>query len=429
VSVRAKFWSLLLVLALVLGVICALEPVMADGWAIYTATRSPAWDLARFIEDSYFAGNPRWGQAVLAGMFQVPAIAIVGTPLVIIAMVLLSMTLVRARWPRPAEQGDWTLLVCVIATAIATTPQFGAMWFLRPYCANYIYPLAVQLAWLVPYRCLADRSFAPGWRAIAIVPLGLLAGAGNEHTGIGLALAAGVCTFIGWRRDRRVRAWAIVGIAALVIGYIALLTAPGQLVRYHGLATRHDALGRVVERGVAGNAWIVGSLLAWLVPMLVIVACIAGRALRDGWLPRGSRRAIAGWLALAAVIVVTALAAPRVPTRMFVAPATMVALALGVFMVELATHRGKTRGLQIASLAIAGIVLATTLAFFVVTGLEGRERLRRLETAPPGSIICIEPYTFSSRTLFAIGDDFANRSFANRVAQMFGLAGARRGCD
>lgn len=410
-------------LTITLAVICACEPVEGDGWGHYFAARQPlSWDhFVAVAKSSYLHGNPRWGQLVLVAMFHAPVLAAMVSALVLVGVLVLSMALVRGRWPVTTDPADGWLFIQVLATAIATTPQFGAVWFYRPNCANYVYPLVVQLAWLLPYRFLAARAPTAGrhrWLALAMIPLGLLAGAGNEHTGIGLAVAALACTYIAWCRDRALPAWTISGVVALVAGHVALLAAPGQHERYAGLANEHDALGRIAARGVTGNLGVLLLLLAWTGPMIAVVLTIAGRRLR----PLISGRTIAGFVAVAAVMVATCLAAPRVPSRMLVAPATMVALALGVFMLELATHRAKARALRAVSLVVSGTALAVTLAIFIVTGIEGRARLHQLETSPRGSVVCVAPYTFAAPTPFSWGDDFRSPHVVARVTRAFGVA-------
>lgn len=424
VSARGWFFGLLVVLAITLVVICMCAPVQGDEWPHYRSPHVPlTWSrFAWLAEASYLHGNPRWGQLVLTTLFHERAVLAVLSALMIVAVLVLSMTLVRARWPRPSEPADTWLLVQVLATAIMTTPQFGAVWFYRPNCTNYIYPLAVQLAWLVPYRFLAARAAPTSrWLGVAMVPLGLLAGAGNEHTGVGLAIAAVACTCIAWWRHRVLPAWTVIGLVALAAGYIALLAAPGQMVRYGGIAAEQGMLDRVFARGLLGTLGVFAMLLAWTSPMIAVIAAIAGRI-------RVSAGAVSGFVAVAVVMVATALAAPRVPSRMLAAPATMVAIALGVFMVELATQRSRQRRLRIASVVISAVALASTLVIFVVTGAEGRARLRTLETAPRGSVVCAPPYTFALPTPFSWGDDFRSPHLVERVARSYGLAGIQRDC-
>jgi hypothetical protein len=227
--------------------------------------------------------------------------------------------------------------------------------------------------------------------------------------------------YIAWSRERRVPVWSFVGVAALLVGYVALLAAPGQMERYAGIGAEHGVLDRIFARGLLGNVGVFALLVAWTSPMAILVAAIAGRH-------RVSNRAIGGFVAIAAVITATALAAPRVPSRMLGAPATMVALALGVFMVELATNRAKARRLRIASLAISGTALAITLVVFIVTGIEGRARLRAIERAAPASTVCAPAYTFATPSPFSWGDDFRSRVLVKRVARSFGLAAIDRDC-
>ena len=426
---RVAFHGVLAVLAITAAVICALEPVQGDGWGHFAAARQPVtWDrLVAFAKGGYVGGNPRWGQLVLLAMFDEPMIAVVATPMVVVGMVLVALTLISGRWPNPSDPRDRALVGPVIALVIASTPHFGASWFHRPYCANYLYPLLVQLTWLIPYRFALARSLArPVWLALAITPLGVLAGLGNEHTGLGLAAGAAACTYVMWRRDRRVPWWAVLGIAALVAGYIALLTAPGQLVRYGALATQHTALERIAERGILGNLRLVGSLLGWLGPMLVIIAWVARRELCGRWLGHLPRCLIAGYLAIAALMFATALAAPHVPARLLVAPATMIALALGVFVAEHDPRSAVARQLRTASLVYSAGVLGFTLATFIVAGIEGRARLGLVMGAPKGTVVCVEPYTFSSATPFWVGDDLRNKRLAARVATLFALEGITR---
>jgi hypothetical protein len=426
-TARRSFVWLLVVLTITLATICLLAPVTGDGWGHYWAAREPlTWEqFGSIVKSLWFHGNPRWGQLVLVMMSHAPLVAGVVSGLVIVGLLLLAMTLIQARWPRASDPGDSWLLVHVLATVIVTTPQFGALWFYRPNFTNYVVPLVVQLAWLVPYRFIAARAErrASAWLGVAIVPLGLLAGAGNEHTGIGLAVAAIACMYITWCRDRRLPVWSIVGVVALVAGYVALLTAPGQLERYAGLAAEQTTFERVAARGVVGNFAIVWVFVVWCSPMVLLVAWVARRQLR-----RLPVRAAAGFAAAAAAMVATALAAPRVPLRLLAAPGMMVALTLGVFMVDLTSDPANARRLRIASLAIATVILATTLVIFVVTGIEGRTRLKRIETAPAGSVVCVKRYTFAGPSAFTWGDDFRSPVIIDRVARQYGLAGIDLAC-
>jgi hypothetical protein len=432
IHARVAFWSVLGVVVVTCAVVCAWEPVQGDGWGHFTEARTPlTWsrfvDLARWY---HTAGNPRWGQLALTLTFAFPAIASVVSSLMIAGVVVASMTLVRARWPRPSARADTWLLVQVVAGAMLTTPQFGAIWFYRPNCTNYLYPLAVQLAWLVPYRLLAARRSgrrSSRWTtpiaATGMLVLGAVAGAGNEHTGVGLGVGACVFAYAAYRRDRGLPLWAITGVIGLVLGTMALLDAPGQLVRYGGLGGERSALGVIVDRGVTGNLGVLGAVIAWASPLVVVVVCCAGRELRATWWRARKVIGDAGvFLAIAGVMVATLLASPKQPSRLLVAPEAMIAVALGVIVVELGRRHAIARRLRIVFAATVVIGLAGALAIARVTSIEAGARIARLDAAAPGAVVHVPRYTFSAPTPWSWGDDLRSAELAARVAQMFGLA-------
>ena len=420
---RQPLTLVVVALLVVLVMICACEPVAGDGWGHYLSARDPfSWRRFLVIARAYHEhGNPRWGQLVLVLSYYQPLVVWVLSPLAIVSMLLAALTLVRGRWPDRHDPEDAWLLVCIAAAAMLTTPKFGLVWFYRPVCTNYVYPLALQLAWLVPYRFLSLRTGRGSTAAtLMIVPLGLLAGAGNEHTGPGLVLAALAAMVIALRRDRRLPGWTITGIASVVVGNAMLLTAPGQQARYEGLAANTSLLSPLVERGVLGSLYVLGIQLLWTIPMLVVVIAVASTRW-PSW-PRAATRSAIACVAIAGIFVATALLSPKLPIRLLAAPAMMIVIALALAMVELSRDARAARRLRRSCAAIAAIVLGYALVVNVVTGIEGRARLARLETAPPGSTVRIPRYTFPYPHLVSFGDDFRSRALVEDVARRLGLA-------
>jgi hypothetical protein len=422
-----RFWAVIAATYVVLAVICGLEPPLGDGWGHFSGSRTPiTWDLfAEQVTMAYEHGNPRWGQIPLSLSYRVWWIGTLISPLMIVLMLLAMTALLRARWPNPRDSKDTWLFVRVLATALATTPQVGAIWFYRPICTNYIYPMALQLLWLVPFRFLAarppDKKIGSLVLAIAIVPLGVLAGAGNEHTGIGLVIAALICVVVAFRRDRMIPLWTLTGLAALIAGYVFLLTAPGQQLRYGGLAAQQSSLVEpLFDRGLVGNLGILGLLLAWASPMLIVVA-VSVRAAR--WRPsRAVKAQLLVYFALAVVLFGTALLSPRLTARLLLATSTVLALGLGTIMIDLDAHERASRWTRRACFAIAALFFAGALVVNVTTGIQGRTRLDHLLSAPAGSVVHIEPYTFAPPTPFAWGDDLRNNALRERTARRLGLA-------
>ncbi len=426
-----RLWAVILASYVVLAIICAAEPVLGDSWGHFARARTPlTWDgFVRSIETAYEHGNPRWGQIPLALSFRAWWIPALISPLAILGTLLAMTTLLRARWPDPRDPDDARLFVRVLAAAIATAPQLGAIWFYRPICTNYVYPLALQLLWLVPYRFLAAR---PGEKksgsilisiliAIAIVPLGALAGAGNEHTGIVLAVAAIVCIVVAAKRDRTIPLWSVTGLASLIAGYVVLLTAPGQLERYRGVAAMQPSIiHSVIDRGVLANLGALGLLVAWASPMLIVVGVAVHRA---RWRPSPAVRArLYVYLVLGSVAFGTALLSPRFTPRLLLATSTILALALGTIMIELESHERAARWLRRACMAIVAVFFAASLVVHITTGVEGRERSDRLSRAALGAVVHVSPYTFVLPTPFSWGDDLRDVAVQKRTARKLGLA-------
>jgi len=404
-------------LVLVLAVICGFEAIQGDGWGHHFNAREPlTWDgflaMAREYHDR---GNPRWGQLVLVLSYHHAIVAWLVSPLAIAAMLLAALTLALGRWP---DRHDGWLFAGTVAAALMTTPSVGEVWFHRPVCTNYIYPLALQLAWLVPYRFLSRRPTPSALGTIAIIPLGVLAGAGNEHTGPGLVVAAIACTVLAWRRDRRFPAWAVTGVASLVVGYVLLLTAPGQQHRYGGLANQ-SLLSPLLERGVAGSFDVIVVQLLWTIPMIAVLV-VAAR----GWprLSTTTKRTAAGFLLVAGCFLATTLLSPKLPLRLLAAPAMMFVIAFVIAMAELAREPRTARQLNRACATIAAVILGFALLVSVVTGVENRARVTRLEVATPGSTVRVTPYTFGRMRLVSFGDDFRSAGLLADIAHRLGLA-------
>src|SRR5678815_5560636 len=88
-----------------------------------------------------FWGNPRVGQWV-TWLTYVRALHVVLTPAIVLALFLLMLAHVRGRWPVASDA--WVLLALVGVTVLAQ-PQLGPVLFYRPFAANYVVGLVVQL--------------------------------------------------------------------------------------------------------------------------------------------------------------------------------------------------------------------------------------------------------------------------------------------
>lgn len=309
-------WAAVVVPLWVVLIVCTRwEAVQRDGWGHYLwhehfpLTWSSLYDFAK---GAYTHNNPRLGQVATFLMFTPGPWNEIFTPLLELATFYLLVALVLGRWPRTVD--DALVFLVTVALLAVTAPQFGVMMFYRPYTGNYVFGLFVNLLFLIPFRFERGR-----WPLMLV--LGFASGVCNEHTGpavLGLAVAA---TYLMWRRDHRVRAWQLAGIVAMGAGGLALYFAPGQGIRYNGIA--HQTLGELFgERGVYGNVEVVGLLVVYMLPALGWIAIALGaRALSPSRAARRpayeQRRAEFAILAAAVVIAVTLLLSPKIGPRLY----------------------------------------------------------------------------------------------------------------
>ena len=141
------------------------------------------------------------------------------------------------RLPRPNLR-DLQLLLFIQTMIWLVIPIPGIMYFYRPFATNYLWAFTITLALFVPYRLAlaADATRPRLWLVPIMFVLGWLAGMCNEHTGPTAMVAIAGFVYAAWRL-RRLRAWMVAGLVGLYVGYPMLFFAPGQAVRYGGLAT------------------------------------------------------------------------------------------------------------------------------------------------------------------------------------------------
>src|SRR5262249_49556020 len=159
------------------------------------------------------------------------------------------------RWPSLRRAADARMFAAIAAMIAVSAPGLGPMLFYRPYTGNYVYGLVISLAFAVPYRLFADAPRAWGWwwSVPVMLVLGVAAGLSNEHTAPTFAGIAAFSAIAFWRRGNGVVPWAVAGLLGALAGGIALLVAPGQEIRYAGLATQQTMWERLAGYGVYGT--------------------------------------------------------------------------------------------------------------------------------------------------------------------------------
>ena len=425
----AAAWGLLVVPLWLVMVLCTRwEPVLRDGWGHviwYRAYPFGADTLYAFCKEAYATENPRLGQLFTLVSYLRGPFHMLVTPLVELAGLWLVTVLALGRWPSVRRSDDALVGWIVTAALAACVPQVGSMLFYRPFTGNYVWGLVLNLAWLVPYRLeLATPRPGRWWLAPIMLGLGLAAGLCNEHTGLAFLAMAALASGVALRRGG-LRVWMVAGLLGLAAGYWLLLTAPGQHVRYAGLADQAGILTRIAERGVVGNLVVVGALARTLLPALpLLVLAVVER--RAGGPPRSPQ---ARWPLLALVLggvacALTLLASPKLGPRLYLASVALVTAGLVGWLAVHLHRRWARRACAILAAGTLAFVAVRLISIYRVVGPLGELRLARIEAGAPGSIVKVPRYPFDASRYF-LGDDFLVSSLRETIAANYGLAGVQ----
>jgi len=401
-------------------------PVLLDDWYQLTYWRhhefgpSAIWEYGHY---NYFHFNPRIGDVFLAIVNGPRVVHLILTPLVQVAVLPITFAIAFARWPRPTVR-DLQLLLFIQVMIWLVIPVPGIIYFYRPFATNYLWAFTITLALFVPYRLgFASAHDRPRlWAAPLMLVLGWVAGMCNEHTGPTAMVAMAGFLYVAWRR-RRLRSWMIAGAVGLYIGYPMLFLAPGQAVRYAGLATRNTPVRLLSERGLDGCFEIlldfVGEarvgILLFVVAALLYVNTIRRRGEPVPALPRSTVLTAAVLLLASGAIIVTLFASPTASERLFYASAVLLVAALAVFAEQLLAERAVRRfvvGLCLAIFAYHAIRFVQTYA---AVKAENDERIALLRATKPGTIARIPSYEYKRRSRWHWGDDFRYASLREYV--------------
>ena len=424
-STAWRWWALLALPAwLVLAVCLAWEPVMRDGWGHVAWLRDhglTAGTLLDFLRECYLRENPRLGQPLTLLAYVSGPYNVVIASLLELALFALLTGAAIGRWPSLRRRDDALAAALVAAIVAACAPQIGPLLLYRPFTWNYLFGLAMNLWWLMPYRRARIAALpARWWRAPAITALGVAAGLCNEHTGVAFAALGALATLVAWRRGE-LRAWMIAGLVGLIGGYVVLLTAPGQHLRYQGLAEHAGLFARVVDRGVGGNLKVFGAIAVDLLPALALVAIgltqrpAAGAAATAD---RGSHAVLALGGVLCAV---TLLGSPRIGGRLYFASIALIAAGLAGWLVARLTAAWARRACAMLAAATLIYVAVRVVAIHRVVGPLGAARRELLERAAPGAAIAVPAFPFTGSRYF-LGDDLEVREIRELVAIYYRLA-------
>jgi hypothetical protein len=262
--------------------------------------------------------------------------------------------------------------------------------------------------------------------------LGLAAGMCNEHTGPAFLGLGGLAAAWSVRRGHGLKPWMLAGLAGLLAGFLLLLLAPGNDVRYFGLAQRAGILERILDRGVAANLLVPARLagyVAWALPWIalaVVARWAARRAAPERQAgPPPDREQRLAWIALAAAGVLAALtllASPKIGQRLYLASVALIAIAIAGWLVARLSSARLRFACTLLSGAVLAYVEARCLATYAEVGPIGAERLARIRNAPPGARVTVPRFPVARGKWF-LGEDLTSEALRGYVAATHGLAG------
>lgn len=422
-------WIAVVVPTWIVLVLCThWEPILRDGWGhyrwhqVFATTPGNVWT---FAHDSYVHNNPRLGQVLTLLVYTPGPYHEIVTPLVELLLFYLLTVLALGRRPELARTDDALVFATIVALIGFVVPQIGPMLFYRPFTGNYLYGLVIGLLFLAPYRLHGETPRPRDWWWIPMMVIaGLATGMANEHTAPTFALVAVVAVALFVRRGERPAPWMIAGLVGLVAGGLALYFAPGQDIRYNGLA-QTGMLARITERSLSANARIVLVLFAYLwrlAPWLALGAVAWKIAATKAPITRARTTSAIIAVGAAFAIALTLLVSPKQGPRLYFASVSLVCAAVASMLVPLVTDRV----FRVTAWVLAAAALVYTWGYSVVTyhavGTEFAQRLDAIDSAPAHGVVTVTPYSVPRNRWF-LGEDFGVDHLRFNLAINRGLAG------
>jgi hypothetical protein len=409
-----------------------LEPLTGDGW--YNADEVKNGVTFGHIVDQlvylHHNGNPRSGMIFTMLTYGSQPFHTWVTPAVLLLLLWLVAVHALGRWPSVRSAHDGLLVLAGTACCFLAVPQPGHAWFYRPITTNYLYTMALALAFFLPQRLgLRIKSIAlAALFGAFLFALGLVVGKGNEHTGPTMIVVAAVYTALALRDGARTDlVWRAAALLGVLVGYLYLFFAPGQQVRYGSLG-RQSVLETITSRGVMGTADLLGEYAGYIGPLLLAM-CVLGlfALLVEPGAELLERLARAKWTILAYVglsmlLLGTSLAAPKNHYRLFIAPAVMLAIAAVAVLGAIARSKWSAGVLGASSALIVASMVAIFVPMFAEIHADELARNEIVRAADPTRTVIIPRTRYAKRNPYYYGDSLtADPRHRARMASLFGV--------
>lgn len=148
-------------------------------------------------------------------------------------------------------------------------PHFGEVAVWKSGSTVYLWSGLFVLLFLLPYNLvLAGKIHWGAGMALPMLLLGILGGWSVENFAVTAVLLSGGITWYMWKK-RDFSLWMVSGAVGAFLGFLGLLTAPGNWTRYDEQG-RGEGLLRHIGNQLAGN----GEMILYLIPAILLLLLI-----------------------------------------------------------------------------------------------------------------------------------------------------------
>lgn len=417
---RALFLAYLGATAVHIGWVMLHEPFYFDAWNVAVTTHAKPITPHRFFSfwwHEYTHSNPRLGQPLTYLSYKLAYFSAVAMPLAFLAIGAAATTLGLGRLPSLRKSRDLALWAFATGALWFALPQIGKTLFCTAYGANYVYTAAIQLWFLVPLRLTVETRGEPRSPVVlaAYALAGVAAGLCNEHTGPTLCL---FLVLYAWNyRDRL----ATAGAVGAVVGFLALFFAPGQGERYEGLAQKAGLFDRLMQHGLRGNLDILGDLVRFGAPLLLILV-IAMMVAKNREVLRAPLRFVALALVAGTLVAMTIFVSPKLGPRFYYV--SMALLLAGVIAVlEAGLSSRQLVPFVVLSVLASSYAAYRTIPLYKKLDAQSTARMAALEAQPAGTVFIANAFKQVEDDWWTLGDDFRDTRKRELVANYFGFKG------
>lgn len=227
-------------------------PEMSDDLLFDSTPYETIGDIFRMEYQRYMTWN---GRSVLQILMTISCLIPkwlfnIGNSLCFVVLSLLVYWNIRGR-----EQYDISLYVLIQLFLWNFSVDFSQTILWLSGACNYLWGMTIILGFVTVYRYLLDNE--EGLRhkniiTIVMLPMGILAGWGNENTSGGAGLLLLIFTGMYLWEKKKIEKWMITGMCGMAIGFAFLLFAPGNAVRGAILKAEetHSGLSAYISRGL-----------------------------------------------------------------------------------------------------------------------------------------------------------------------------------